>query len=81
MSLFDDFSVINEIFSKVDDHIEQNNLLLELNMSALPNLYDQFVHLIEILVKFVTHPENTTTVDMLLFENLRIIAFYPAERK
>lgn len=41
--------VINEIFSKVDDHIEQENLLLELNMSALPNLYEQFVHLIEIL--------------------------------
>ncbi|KAH6789679.1 callose synthase 1 [Perilla frutescens var. frutescens] len=41
--------VINEIFSKVDHHIEEGNLLLELNMSALPNLYDQFVQLIEIL--------------------------------
>lgn len=48
-----DFRVINEIFSKVDHHIEKGDLLREFNMSALPNLYDQFVQLIEYLVKLV----------------------------
>lgn len=55
LSLFDDFRVISEIFSKVDLHIEEGNLLQELNMSALPNLYDQFVQLIELLVLLVIH--------------------------
>lgn len=55
LPLFDDFRVINEIFSKVDQHIEEGNLLQELNMSALPYLYDQFVQLIKLLVMFVIH--------------------------
>lgn len=45
-----DFRVINEIFSKVDHHINEGDLLREFNMSALPSLYDQFVLLIELLV-------------------------------
>lgn len=43
-------SVIKELFSKVDEHIEKGDLIREFNMSALPSLYDQFVRLIEYLV-------------------------------
>lgn len=43
-------SVIDEIFSRVDHHIEQEDLIKELNMSALPSLYENFVELIEYLV-------------------------------
>jgi hypothetical protein len=42
--------VINEIFFKVDDHIKEETLIRELNMSALPSLYEQFLKLIEYLV-------------------------------
>ncbi|GMH27282.1 hypothetical protein Nepgr_029125 [Nepenthes gracilis] len=38
--------VIDEIFSRVDHHIHEGSLISELNMSALPSLYDQFVKLI-----------------------------------
>lgn len=44
------YSVIKEIFTKVDNHIQQDDLTRELNMSALPSLCDQFVQLIEYLV-------------------------------
>lgn len=44
------YSVIEEIFSKVDQHIRQDDLTSVLNMSALPSLCDQFVQLIEYLV-------------------------------
>lgn len=44
------FRVINEIFEKVDDHIQKESLITDLNMSALPSLYKQFVQLIEYLV-------------------------------
>ncbi|XP_022896502.1 callose synthase 1-like [Olea europaea var. sylvestris] len=41
--------IIDEIFSKVDHHIEQGDLIQEFNMSNLPSLYDNFVQLIEYL--------------------------------
>lgn len=50
LALICSFSVIKEIFSKVDEHIEKGDLIVELNMSALPSLYEQFVQLIEYLV-------------------------------
>lgn len=43
-------SVVNEIFSKIDHHIQEDDLLQELNMSALPLLCENFVELIEYLV-------------------------------
>ena len=43
-------SVIKEIFTKVDDHIEADDLIRELDMSELPSLYGHFVQLIEYLV-------------------------------
>ena len=44
------FRVIETIFSEVDKHIEAGDLLSEFKMSALPNLYAQFVELIKYLV-------------------------------
>ncbi|KAF7152125.1 hypothetical protein RHSIM_Rhsim01G0033900 [Rhododendron simsii] len=41
--------VVNEIFSKIDRHIQEDDLLQELNMSALPLLCENFVELIEYL--------------------------------
>lgn len=46
------YRVIKEIFTTVDGHIEGGNLITELQMSALPYLYEQSVKLIEFLVKF-----------------------------
>lgn len=43
--------VINDIFSKVDEHIQKDHLITELNLSALHSLYDQSVKLIEYLLK------------------------------
>lgn len=50
VSLYAASRVIEEIFNKIDEHIEKDDLLMEYNMSALPNLYKQFVTLIEYLV-------------------------------
>jgi len=46
------YRVINQIFSEVDDHIAKDTLITDLKMSALPNLYNQFVRLIKLLVNF-----------------------------
>ncbi|PWA63033.1 glycosyl transferase, family 48 [Artemisia annua] len=43
--------VLNEIFATVDKHIEEENVLTELDMSELPSLTVQFVKLIEFLMK------------------------------
>ncbi|PWA96098.1 glycosyl transferase, family 48 [Artemisia annua] len=42
--------VINEIFEEVDKHIENDTLLRDFNMSALPILFDHVVKLINYLV-------------------------------
>lgn len=42
--------VINDIFTKVDEHINNDSLMTELNMGALPDLYELFVNLIAYLV-------------------------------
>lgn len=42
--------VIKDIFTTVDEYIKTGTLIKELNMSALPNLYDQSVELIKYLV-------------------------------
>ena len=41
---------MNDIFNKVDDLIRNEKLMSELNMGALPDLYELFVKLIEYLV-------------------------------
>ncbi|KAB1224868.1 Callose synthase 2 [Morella rubra] len=64
--------VINEIFSKVDDHIRTDNLILELNMGALPSLYEQFVKLIEYLS--VNKEEDKDQVVIVLLNMLEIVS-------
>ncbi|XP_076911186.1 callose synthase 2-like [Bidens hawaiensis] len=44
-------AVLREIFEIVDKHIEEKTVLSKLNMSELPSLTDQFVKLIEFLMK------------------------------
>ncbi|XP_076893137.1 callose synthase 2-like [Bidens hawaiensis] len=44
-------AVLSEIFDIVDKHIEEKTVLSKLNMSELPSLTDQFVKLIEFLMK------------------------------
>ncbi|KAL7158229.1 hypothetical protein ABFS83_02G128600 [Erythranthe nasuta] len=63
--------VINEIFSKVDHHIEQGDLLVEFNMSALPSLYVQFVQLIEYLME--NKKEDKDKVVIVLLNMLEVV--------
>ena len=42
--------MIEDIFSEVDKHIDEGDLLSEYKMSALPSLYEHFVKLITYLV-------------------------------
>ena len=44
--------VIDYIFTEVDKHIEEDSLISEFKMSALPKLYDRFVKLTKYLVMF-----------------------------
>ncbi|XP_016449067.2 callose synthase 2 isoform X1 [Nicotiana tabacum] len=63
--------VIKEIFSKVDDHIDQGNLIPEFNMSALPTLYEQFVRLIDFLKE--NKKEDKDQVVILLLDMLEVV--------
>ncbi|XP_052193057.1 callose synthase 2-like [Diospyros lotus] len=63
--------VINEIFSKVDQHIKEDNLISELKMSALPGLYEQFVQLIDYLSK--NRKEDKDQVVIVLLNMLEIV--------
>ncbi|KAK3036584.1 hypothetical protein RJ639_031201, partial [Escallonia herrerae] len=63
--------VINEIFSKVDHHIQQDDLINELNMSSLPSLYDQFVQLIEYLKE--NKAEDKDQVVIVLLDMLEVV--------
>ena len=53
--MFLTFRVLNEIFSKADEHVEKGDLTVEFQMGALPSLYEQFVQLIEYLVLKIAH--------------------------
>lgn len=53
MLLFHELRVMQNIFKRVDELIESGDLLKDLDLSALPDLYDRFVKLIECLVIFV----------------------------
>ncbi|XP_058179707.1 callose synthase 3-like [Rhododendron vialii] len=63
--------VIDEIFSRVDHHIQQEDLIKELNMSALPSLYDNFVQLIEYLRE--NKREDKDKVVIVLLNMLEIV--------
>ncbi|GAV77615.1 Glucan_synthase domain-containing protein/DUF605 domain-containing protein/FKS1_dom1 domain-containing protein [Cephalotus follicularis] len=63
--------VISEIFFKVDEHIQKDNLITELNMSALPSLYEQFVKLIDYLE--TNKEEDTDQVVIVLLNMLEFV--------
>ncbi|RYR49519.1 hypothetical protein Ahy_A07g036037 isoform A [Arachis hypogaea] len=63
--------VINNIFGRVDEHINNGDLLTELNMSALPSLYDRFIKLIELLSD--NKQEDKDQVVILLLDMLEIV--------
>ncbi|GAB4828141.1 Callose synthase 2 [Ancistrocladus abbreviatus] len=63
--------VIDEIFSRVDHHIQEDTLIRELDMSALPSLYDHFVKLIEYLKE--NKKEDKDDVVILLLDMLEIV--------
>ncbi|KAL2461368.1 Callose synthase 2 [Abeliophyllum distichum] len=64
-------SIIDEIFSKVDHHIEQGDLIQEFNMSNLPSLYDQFVQLIEYLKE--NNKEKKNQIVIVLLNMLEVV--------
>ncbi|XP_047315043.1 callose synthase 2 [Impatiens glandulifera] len=57
--------VLEEIFSKVDGHILTDDLITELKMSHLPNLYDQFVQLIKYLRENRAEDKNEVVIVLL----------------
>nr|XP_017246674.1 PREDICTED: callose synthase 2-like isoform X1 [Daucus carota subsp. sativus] len=63
--------VIEEIFSKVDQHIRQDDLTSVLNMSALPSLCDQFVQLIEYLKE--NKQEDKDQIVIVLLNMLEVV--------
>ncbi|CAL0326298.1 unnamed protein product [Lupinus luteus] len=62
--------VINNVFQKIDEYIDNANLLSELDLSALPSLYEQFVKLIEYLLENKTESKNQ--IVLLLIDMLEI---------
>ena len=50
VSVFGYYRVIRKIFDVINSHISSKKLISELQMKALPDLYDLFVKLIEYLV-------------------------------
>ncbi|GAA0172046.1 hypothetical protein LIER_25951 [Lithospermum erythrorhizon] len=63
--------IIEEIFSKVDEHITEGDLIREFTMSALPNLYDQFVQLIDHLKE--NKKEDKDKVVIVLLNMLEVV--------
>ncbi|EEF50216.1 conserved hypothetical protein [Ricinus communis] len=63
--------VIDDIFFRVDEYIQNDTLIEELNMSALPTLYDQFVNLIEYLL--INKKEDKDKVVILLLDMLEVV--------
>ncbi|CAN1827742.1 Callose synthase 1 [Linum perenne] len=64
-------SVINEIFSKVDEYIANETIIKELNLSALPVLNEQFVKLVEYLLE--NKREDKDQVVILLLDMLEVV--------
>ncbi|XP_027158791.1 callose synthase 2-like [Coffea eugenioides] len=61
--------VLNEIFSKADEHVEKGDLTVEFQMGALPSLYEQFVQLIEYLKENKKEDKDQVVIVLLnMFE-------------
>ncbi|PRQ54416.1 putative 1,3-beta-glucan synthase [Rosa chinensis] len=63
--------VINEIFSIVDDHIEKGTLTKDVKLSALPSLHEQFIKLIDYLLK--NKREDKDQVVIVLLNMLEVV--------
>ncbi|XP_050944379.1 callose synthase 1 isoform X4 [Cucumis melo] len=63
--------VIKEIFTIIDDHIKAENLIVELDMRALPSLYEQFVRLIEYML--TNKEEDKDQVVIVLLDMLEVV--------
>ncbi|XP_058723122.1 callose synthase 1-like [Vicia villosa] len=63
--------VMQNIFQKVDELIERGDLLRDLDLSALPDLYDRFVKLIECLLE--NKKEVKDQIVILLLDMLEIV--------
>ncbi|XP_010940236.1 callose synthase 3 [Elaeis guineensis] len=59
--------VIDHLFAQVDQHIEKGTLLTELNLSALPSLYDKFIDLIK---KLMENKEEDGGDVVILFQDM-----------
>ncbi|XP_020232679.1 callose synthase 2 isoform X1 [Cajanus cajan] len=66
-----DKMVIQNIFQRVDEHIEKKDLLNELNLRAVPSLYGRFVKLIERLLD--NKEEDKDSIVILLLDMLEIV--------
>ncbi|KAK9124975.1 hypothetical protein Scep_013821 [Stephania cephalantha] len=63
--------VMQAIFDAIDKHIENKSLITELNLSALPCLYDYVVRLIKILLE--NDKEQTAQVGILFQDILEVV--------
>ncbi|KZV22357.1 callose synthase 2-like [Dorcoceras hygrometricum] len=63
--------VINEIFTKVDEHVQQGDLIVKCNMSALPILYEKFVLLIEYLRE--NRKDDKDEIVIVLLDMLEVV--------
>jgi callose synthase len=63
--------VIQKIFTVVDDHIAQDTLIKELNMSNLPTLSKKFIELLELLQK--NNKEDQGQVIILFQDMLEVV--------
>ncbi|RWR90536.1 Glycosyl transferase [Cinnamomum micranthum f. kanehirae] len=63
--------VIKNIFDEVKKYIEADSLITQLNMSALPSLYDHFIKLIEYLLQ--NNPEDRDQVVILFQDMLEVV--------
>ncbi|OVA03160.1 Glycosyl transferase [Macleaya cordata] len=59
--------VINDIFSEVDKHIEEGTLISQLNMSALPSLYD---HIVKLIVHLLNNKQEDRGQVVILFQDM-----------
>ncbi|WZY92682.1 hypothetical protein YC2023_065011 [Brassica napus] len=63
--------VINEIFAKIDEYIANETLIETLDLSALPDLYGQFVRLIEYLME--NKEEDKDQIVIVLLNMLEVV--------
>ncbi len=55
------FRVINTIFAEVEKYIADDKVITDLNMHALPDLYNKFVELVKYLVRSTSFLSNQSS--------------------